>query len=313
MSTYPQISECVSNTEPTFSPYHITGCAYYYKAGTGAGTYYGCLSCGWGKTGNGQITDTTKVSIKNCFNYLNECDANTRFAGLSHDFYHTTGTGLFANWDSLLSCHKCVDDSKVPFLFLDSNRLPSQYSFYIEEEKAFTSGTDGVIMRCVKPEKQAIELFLNYLVEDDFVLNCGLGMVDTTSEKWNNQALDNTKVTCLACLPGYSPVYASNGVTSCSVISHCDYSEPQEWFNKCSACKDGYAYQFDDMKGSADYTQCVAFADSNCKVFKGSSCMFCEVGFVVAPDGKCRILEIPGCLSENDRGIYLVYRNRGFL
>jgi hypothetical protein len=300
ISTYSEVKECISNLDATFATYKVSGCSQYYKAGTGPGVYYGCLSCEWGKTGNGQVIDTTKTSIKNCFNYLNECDTSVRYHGLSHDYYHVTGTGPDVNWDSLLSCHKCADSNKIPFLFLDDNNLPTQYSFYIEEEKAFDFGTDGVIMRCIEPHKLAIELFLNYLVEDDFISQCGVGRIDTTSEKWNHQKLDNTQVTCIACLPGYVPTYASNGVTSCSVIAHCDYEEEQIWFNKCSRCKKGYAYEFNDTDMVADYTACVSFSDTKCRVFKGAHCMFCEDGYLVSPDGTCQKFEIPGCAMNYD-------------
>ena len=112
---------------------------------------------------------------------------------------------------------------------------------YKRQGVAFNSGTDGIIMRCVKPEKQAIELFLNYLVADDFISNCGLGKVDTSSEKWNHQDLDNTEVSCIACKPGFRPTYASHGITQCQIISNCDYDSEQTWFNKCSKCKSGFA------------------------------------------------------------------------
>lgn len=307
LSSFVEIDECVINSDATFATYKVDGCAEYFKTVNGMTTHYGCLKCAWGQTGNGKLVDTDKKSLKNCFNYLNECDTDVRYHGLGFDFYNVSGTTAPLNWDSLLSCHKCVDSTKIPFLFLDSDNYPMQYSFYIEETMAFNSGTDGVIMRCIKPEKQAIELFLNYLVEDDFVINCGLGRVDTSSEKHNNQSLDNTQVTCIACLPGYKPTYATRGVTACQAISNCDYEQPQIWFNRCSSCKSGFAYEYNSTNKMANYDSCSAFSDVHCKVFSGSKCMFCQKGYMVSPDGSCRLFEVPNCSvdSTNQGTVYL--------
>ena len=105
ISTFVEIDECVVNTDAVFSPYIVEGCSQYYKTGSGPTAIYGCLKCGWGQTGEGKFTAPNKKSLKNCFNYLNECNADVRYQGLSHDYFYKTGTIPVQNWDSFVSCH----------------------------------------------------------------------------------------------------------------------------------------------------------------------------------------------------------------
>jgi len=58
--------------------------------------------------------------------------------------------------------------------------------------------------------------------------------------------LDNTKVVCNRCLPGYTPTYHTNKpflVTACTKIENCSENDPKKLWNGCSYCKDGYIHK----------------------------------------------------------------------
>ena len=295
-----EVSECIINSDTTFATYKVDKCFEYYKSvDSGSNAHYGCLKCNWGMTGPAKIIDAPKGGLKSCSNFSNECDSSTKYFGLSYDWMNISGGNKPAiNWDSLVSCHKCSDDSKIPFYFLDSGFKPAPYSLYVQDGESFKDGLDGIIMRCIKPTKLGIQLFLNYKMDFDFIENCGIGSINVESTKTNLGELTNLEVFCIACKPGYSPVYNNDKVTSCTKISNCDDEKDQIWFNRCSSCNTKKTYSFDTGTNKSSYSACQSFNDENCGVFNGSECMFCKKGFSFSPKGKCIRIEVPGCTND---------------
>ena len=123
ISTFSKIEECVLNTDSAFSPNKITNCDLYVKQNISSTDYYSCVKCKWGMTGEISEIQTGLNGHSSCVNYDNECDVSTVYSGLSFDFYSiTSGSNKpYMNYDNFVSCHKCINENKIPFYFMNSS------------------------------------------------------------------------------------------------------------------------------------------------------------------------------------------------
>ncbi len=86
----------------------------------------------------------------------------------------------------------------------------------------------GVIDACLDPEEDFDEKFDNH----KFPKNCALGAINLEASDIS-MSVDKDSIVCLACLPGYTPVYFEDGISieTCVEMTLC--KKATLWVNGC--------------------------------------------------------------------------------
>ncbi len=241
--------------------------------------------------------------------YIRSCAEYTDCAA---DFF----AGLSAKLNAIFSCHKCTTSNKIPFAPIRGLTPYSaidglnKYSINVGANNLFQSGSGNHSVECLEPIPASFNLeSLDNLF--NFPDQCGLGLINTSlkpiAQDSNKQTgVDRSKigVFCAACNPGYkavgstdnasSPVVVEHMVSRCDKIANCTSST---WFNYCSQCDTGYAYNYSALSGVM-YDQCLqSFQNPYCFAYNSSTskCVYCQKGYYLNPDNYCEKIDAPKC------------------
>ena len=159
--------------------------------------------------------------------------------------------GLDAHLSSIVSCHKCKDPTRIPFVSvnldkLEDDKITSISHYTLENVSAnefYSKGVTGFSTDCLEPINTTFNIDANKF---NFPDNCAIGVIkansvpdSTDSNKSVN--VDRTKIStfCGSCKPGYSRTPAMDGnnrpvsymTSNCALITNCETST---WMNYCS-------------------------------------------------------------------------------
>jgi hypothetical protein len=296
---YPTVASCIKSSDLVVlsGTSVVDKCDYYYKTSG----LRGCVKCQHGLAGT--LEDSlAKGFIKSC-SKMSSCD-DTIFR-----------SGLTKAINSLASCHKCVELTKIPFIFVSAGATYTNdalniksYDMNLANPKSVSSG--GITVDCLNPTATIFTYKLSNLPA-----NCAIGLINIDATTKNNDdaskstAVDRTKIGsfCVACAPGYKPGKAMDSanpaivvkhlVPSCTAIPNCRAST---WFNYCTQCQDGFVFAYMTNTG-VQYNNCVQYAtDPFCFAADIENpltftCKYCLKGYMKNADGFCIRRNPPKC------------------
>lgn len=278
----------------------VSNCLYYYLLST---NNYGCIRCQQGYRGT--MAELTSVG------YLQACEDYRSITGCVSGAY-IPGVPLRLN--SVLSCHSCSDNSKIPFVYLglgttttEAKMILRAYSPTQAFPKTLTTGT-GYNVDC-RSYNDATLLVTNMNIN----ANCAAAVVnvEATSAAGDDASAansDRSKLAafCGACKPGYAPTDGFDNAgtparitlmtSNCVAINSCQTST---WINGCTKCSTAYLYV--SGKG-VSYSACSSKnTDKNCYAFDDNAllCKYCNPGYTFNLDGVCEALIPPKCDTSN--------------
>ena len=96
---------------------------------------------------------------------------------------------------------------------------------------------------------------------------------------------------CVACLPGYAPIWAatvssmdkSNYIKECATIKNCNLQKSKS-FNKCDVCRGFNSLVYDKNKPNlTEAIECRVVDIANCLIydFENKICKICQKGFIL--------------------------------
>lgn len=276
----------------------VDKCDYYYD---NAGSK-GCVKCQHGLVGSLEDTAAKLGFVKTCAK-MSSCDDTVFRSGLTKAI------------NSLASCHKCIELTKIPFVFVSAgttytNDALAVKSYDMSLVSPKTAVTGGVTVDCINPTSTVFTYKLSNLPT-----NCAIGLINIEAGTRNNDdaskstGVDRAKIGafCVACAPGYkpgkamdnaaTPVLVKHMVPSCTAISNCRSSS---WFNYCSQCQDGFVFAYTSTTG-VQYDSCVQYStDPFCFAADitnplAYTCMYCLKGYMKNADGFCIRRNPPKC------------------
>ena len=119
-------------------------------------------------------------------------------------------------------------------------------------------------------------------------------------------ATDAGNPRCVACQPGFKPVWkvitttkinSFSYVDTCEIISNCDGTNSST-FNRCDQCRGIYSFVYNPLLPEwTDYQECRKSDYLNCLVFDFSNkkCVKCFTNYVLNKDGICDGVNLYKC------------------
>ena len=318
----------------------VENCQYYsnLKFSGGSTDIIGCLRCKFGF--NGVVMNDNPGSfvgyISSC-SAMAECDSTKYYQGL-------TASPQDLMYDRLplttyFSCHVCATAGMLPGIGLDfftntgyssSNRRITYrtaslnpFSTSVTGSTTLRSGSGGMSTACYDPNGS------NYgsQINPGLPSKCGLmifniyayfvsSLTQTTS---SSPTIEILPVYCAACSPGYRPTrvgqtttaFVPYMVTACTVISNCNMTDTNNWFNSCSKCNSGYTWEWNNGLSVPQLDSCVATNVANCAYFNVATgkCMYCASGYFFSDVmNACESIQMTFCSDPS-----VVYSNQTFV
>ena len=253
--------------------------------------------------------------------YIPECAADEECDSVVYE-------NLSGPLEKLFSCHKCVTDTKIPFVAYQGGADVTGYPTGIQrwDLKAIINEDDSKSKNLNFNDKlyEKSSVCLNSVtgfniqssVDFNFPTNCALGLVNSDKKAnavqgtTDNANLEYLSVFCAACKPGYKAkrnisfnlhIYECELITNCLIIGN--------GLNRCEDCQPNFSWEYNDKK--IDYSSCISWEnDINCHAVDTSSltssdykCVFCNTGYHLNNDNKCVQYIPPNCTSGNFNSI----------
>jgi hypothetical protein len=237
-----------------------------------------CLGCKFGFTGEIYETPNSFLTVQNCV-VDSSCDLSETYP-LNDPFI-----------SSLVTCHKCNNDSLIPsFTFFYTTAVDTSSIDFIYKHSSNRT------MNCSAP----------------VISNCMIQFTTTDETVRNNWGFNSgTEVSrCVYCKPGYQPTYVNTlndyfpyrYITSCTSISHCSSSLKP---NQCEQCQTSGANadQNEHMLSISgettscqqnDYVKEDPFCSKTTALSPSGVCDECKDGYVYL-NLKCIQLNITSC------------------
>ena len=219
--------------------------------------------------------------------------------------------GLSVELQKYFSCHKCSDDTKIPFVSIqggvetDANNGLQRYNILTSGASPLNTYNENEInysSQCLKNDLTDFEF--KSTASTTFPANCGLGMVNgelqaNDTDSGNSNPGTGLSVYCAACKPGYAPSYSNKifHVYQCAQISSCDVKGGA--FNQCDECASTHAFEY--IATGINYGKCVSNASiTNCFAYNTvtNSCEYCKKGYSKNKEEKCEIINAPNCMEN---------------
>ena len=280
-----------------------------------SGVFY-CAQCKFGYSGIMNIDDSNDYVA--CEKIIEDCDIDT---------YYGNTFDNFTKKPELISCHKCLSENKIPFIFINDDYQTKPFEFTNENSTSTnTSKDNGQWLQCLEPNAKSFKMD-DSLFTENFPENCGIGYFKINTEKDFRNSLSGT-VHCGACKPGFRKVLSNspstngdNYIFKCEKIENCDNNHSVKWLSSCSKCKEGFAWSFSlttlpppntDLITTINYDKCIKVEDPNCLLTRGKmnppllmvqfafhfdtrTCMECKKGYNFNWDGTCSKINTPFC------------------
>lgn len=218
--------------------------------------------------------------------------------------------GLSIELEKFVSCHKCNDSDKIPFVSLmindDSNSLGGlqKYMTTVSNTNNLNEFTDDNVNfsnQCLYSNLSEFDL----VGINNFDLNCGIGIInstlkaDTSESNSATPASNKLGIYCGACKPGFKATVTTSSkvfyVESCDIILNCQLSGTA--FNQCDKCKENYTFNYTSSNG-IDRSTCVdVSSNKHCYAFNdvNDECIICKKGYSLNPENICELLDAPFC------------------
>lgn len=218
-----------------------------------------CVKCQY--RFKGEIGIDSGVSyISNCV-FHEKCSRNT----------FPSNSGLDSNYqfqnsfpksipEALISCYFCINSTEIPFLYAKntaSGLVLQNYSHTNTPTLESATSSEGDLdynNECINTS--TFNFYNDTGTVTGFPSNCGYGLIDPTQTISTSGTSDYLQ--CLMCKPLYKASFTGNKISACDLISGCEVS----WeFGRCSLCKIGYVWEYDNSDKFINKSVCLEFND----------------------------------------------------
>ena len=222
--------------------------------------------------------------------------------------------GLSIKLEKFISCHKCHESTKIPFVALriddSTNTLEGLQKYQVTLDNSinlndFNDDNVNFSNQCFKSDLSDFGLVDS--ANNNFPTNCAIGIInstlkaDTTESNSNSPSANKLGIYCGACKPGFKPTVSTPKVfyvEECVAIDNCELSGTA--FNQCDKCVDEFAFDYTTANG-IDRSTCIGVSSNkHCYTFnsENNKCIICKKGYSLNLENVCELLDAPYCKNK---------------
>lgn len=307
MDFWHPFDECYDNSKilrTNASTNHVNAndCEFGFRIDEREG--YGCLRCLNNKIGQvlSVLYDSDGIYLHTNYQVIGNCQTTSIKSELTGIGFLNRSTLSRLQWNILMPFTNCAS-----WGYADSEVLVYMYLTDFLNPYVQLNSFDDEYPHPDEPIEQAY-CFPTARVNNQ-ISHCQIYSISSLIPNFNSSTSVIQNPHCLACEPGYAPVFDVNDqyITQCQIIPNCTTSSHNSntWLNACESPTFD-AWKVEVINGS----QVIAFdepvstseAIGNCEVIDTSAssdlCVLCEAGYTLV-DNACELIEVGNFLCEN--------------